>query len=452
MGFHHGGEVNAHISLEYTPRAWQRGVHLGLHDKRWGVLVSHRRSGKTVLAVMHLIDRACRLTRPDGRYAYIAPLLSQGKSIAWHYLKRYALKIPGTTANESELHVTLPNGARIRIHGGDQPDSLRGLYMDGVILDEAADLKPDLWESVIRPQLADRNGWALFMGTPKGTNLLSRMYFDSAGKDDWYRGRFTVNDTDSLPEDEVRSLKADMAVSKFNREFLCDFNAAVDNILLSVDEVETASKRAYQAGDFQHAAKVIGVDVARQGDDATVIIRRQGLMCWAPHEMRGADAMQVADRVAYEINEWSPDAVMIDGTGGYGAGVIDRLRQLGHRVIEVQFAGKPNSEKYLNKRAEMWYEMAEWIKQAGCLPPGPRLKEDLCTPTYAFNQAGKMVLESKEDIKGRGLPSTDHGDALAVTFSQKVIPQGLSDVLGLYREPVKQRPYNPLGKVGGYGR
>lgn len=441
------------VDLEYVPRAWQRAVHLGLHDTRWGVLVSHRRSGKTVLAVMHLIDRACRLERADGRYAYIAPLLSQGKSIAWHYLKRFALKIPGTTANESELHVTLPNGARIRIHGGDQPDSLRGLYMDGVVLDEAADLKPDLWESVIRPQLADRHGWALFMGTPKGTNLLSRMYFDSADKPDWYRGRFTVYDTDSLDVAEVRSLKADMADSKFAREFLCDFNAAVDNILLSVDQVEAAGKRSYMAGDFQHAAKVIGVDVARQGDDATVIIRRQGLMSWAPHEMRGADAMTVADRVAYEINEWSPDAVMIDGTGGYGAGVIDRLRQLGHRIIEVQFAGKPNSEKFLNKRAEIWFEMAEWIKASGCIAAGSRLKEDLCTPTYGFNQAGKLVLESKEDIKGRGLPSPDHADALACTFAQTVIPRGLSDVLNLYGgERINTKPYNPLGKVGGYGR
>lgn len=442
------------VDLGYAPRAWQTKVHLGLHDKRWGVIVCHRRGGKTVLAVLQLIDRACRLTKPDGRYAYIAPKLNQGKGIAWHYLKRYGLKIPGTVANESELHITLPNGAQIRIHGGDNPDTLRGLYKDGVVLDEAADLSRELWEDVIRPQLADRHGWAIFMGTPKGMNLLSQMFYHAQSRDDWYVGLFTVNDTESLDASEIIELQRDMSPNSYRREFLCDFNAAAANVLLSVQDVDTACRRSYLEGDFMHAAKIIGCDVARQGDDSTSIIRRQGLMSWAPERMRGATAMQVADRIAYEINDWAPDAVMIDGTGGYGAGVIDRLRQLGHHVFEVQFAGKPNSDKYLNKRAEMYYEMAEWIKAAGAIAPSAQqLRIDLCTPTYDFNDAGKMVLESKEAIKKRGMPSPDDADALCTTFYAKVVPRGLADVLDADQGWANQRKqFDPLGRVGRYGR
>ncbi len=241
-----------------------------------------------------------------------------------------------------------------------------------------------------------------------------------------------------------------MPASKFAREYLCDFNAAVDDILLSFDEVEKAAKRSYMLGDFQHSAKIIGVDVARQGDDSTVIIRRQGLIVWEPKEYQIPNAMEVADKVAYEINEWKPDAVFVDGTGGYGAGVIDRLRQLGHRVIEVQFSASPSDPKFLNKRAEMWWDMAEAIKANLQIPNHKQLKADLCTPTYGFNNASKLVLESKEDIKKRGLPSSDFADALCCTYASKVIPSHVRNIIDA-EFTVTRKVWNPLGRVSGYG-
>ena len=445
------------VDLNYRPRPWQHAVHLGMARKRWGVIVCHRRAGKSVLAVMQLIDRACRCERPNGRYAYIAPFLKQAKAIAWTYLKQYALKIPGTVVNEGELRVTLPNGAEIRIYGADNADSLRGIYLDGVVLDEVSQLSQELWDSVLRPALADRGGWALLMGTPAGINLLSELFFKARNNEQWYSGLYGCYDTQALPDAEVADLKADMTESAFAREFLCDFNASVDNVLLSVDEVETACRRAYKEGDFVHAARIIGVDVARQGSDSTCIIRRQGMMSWEPKYMRGADAMVVADKVAYEINEWNPDAVFVDGTGGYGAGVIDRLRQVGHRVMEVQFAGSPNSDKFANKRAEIWWDMAQWVKQVGALAPAAhQLKMDLCTPTYGFRNDDKILLESKELIKKRGMPSPDAADALACTFASQVIPTQLLEALDLDREYHDQtrgrKSFNPLGRVGKYGR
>jgi hypothetical protein len=111
---------------------------------------------------MRLIDAALRLELPMGRYGYLAPQLKQAKRIAWRYLKHYARKIPGTKVSETELMIELPNGASITVMGADRPDTIRGEYFDGVVIDETGQIKTDLWGSVIRPMLADRKGWALF--------------------------------------------------------------------------------------------------------------------------------------------------------------------------------------------------------------------------------------------------------------------------------------------------
>lgn len=429
------------IELGYVPRPWQREVHLGLADKRWGALVCHRRAGKTVLAVMHLIDRACRIQKSDGRFAYIAPQLKQAKAIAWSYLKQYATKIPGTVVHEGELRVTLRNGAEIRLHGADNPDALRGIYLDGAVLDEVSNLSKDLWDSVLRPALADRRGWALLMGTPAGINLLSEVYSQARGNPDWYSAIFTVDQTGALPADEIAALRREMTVSAFARELLCDFSASVDNVLLSVHEVDASTKRNAMPGDFALSPKILGVDVARQGDDRSVIFKRQGIASFRPEVFRGFDAMQVAAQVAVNMSEWQPDAVFIDGSGGYGAGVIDRLRQLRHKVTEVQFGGKADDPRFANKRCEMWFKMAEWVKAHGIIPDDQDLKQDLCAPTYGHDSQGRMLLEAKDKIKLRGLPSPDLGDALALTFAHPV------GIRTLDLAPVNRKPYDPLGSV-----
>lgn len=412
--------VTTRVSLGYTPRAWQRDVHQGLSNKRWGALVCHRRAGKTVLAVMQLLHKAIECQRPHGRYAYIAPFLKQAKAIAWGYLKQYASKIPGTTIAEGELHVTLPNGAQIRLYGGDNADALRGVYLDGLVLDEVAQLSKELWDSVLRPALSDRNGWALLMGTPNGINLLSEAYFKARTSDEWFSGSYTVYQTEALPKTEIEALKSEMTVSAFAREFLCDFSAAVDNVLLSVHEVEAATRRHFDVADYQMAPKILGVDVARQGDDRTAIFPRQGLFGQKPFVFRHLDAMQVAAQVLMIDKDFGADAIFVDGSGGYGAGVIDRLRQLGKSVIEVQFGGKADDPRYANKRAEMWWRMAEWVKQHGLIPDIQELKQDLCGPTYGQDRLDRMMLEAKDAIKKRGLPSPDLGDALALTFAYPV--------------------------------
>ncbi len=151
--------------FEYKVRTAFKDFHR--RKQRWAVLVCHRRAGKTVASINDLIKRAIKENKPDGRYFYLCPFYSQAKSVAWDYLCRFA-KPAMVKANQSELWVELHNGSRIRLFGADAPDSLRGNYCDGIVLDEYADMKPRVWGEIIRPLLADRLGWAVFIGTPKG--------------------------------------------------------------------------------------------------------------------------------------------------------------------------------------------------------------------------------------------------------------------------------------------
>jgi hypothetical protein len=441
------------IDLGFRPRPWQADSLR--RRKRFNVEVVHRRGGKTVVKIMRLIDAALRNTRPNPRYGYVAPLLKQAKAIAWDYLKNYARKLPGCSINESELYVEFPNGARIRIFGADNPDSLRGLYFDGVVLDEVADMKPEVWTAIILPAILDRNGWADFIGTPKGINLFSELYYKALKDPEWFACLRTVYDTGALSVEEIELARSTMPEAQFRQEFLCDFTAGSANALLSVDVVHAACGKHLREEDYSFAARIIGVDVARQGDDRTVIFRRQGLASFTPIVLKGADAMQVAARVAAEYAAWQPDAVMVDGSGGYGAGVIDRLRQLHHTPLEVQFGGKADDARFANKRTEMFWKLAEWVRAGAALPDMPELKVELCTPTYSHDNArGVMKLESKDDIKERMGYSPDLADALALTFAYPVQPRArdvdgtLAAVAHLDRYGGPSRDaevYNPMG-------
>ena len=213
------------ISTGYRPRPLQAGIHRGL--KRFSVLVCHRRFGKTVLCVNELIDHAVRATRRSPRYAYIAPLYRQAKQVAWDYLKHYTEAIPDRKVNETELRVDLPNGARIQLYGADNPDSLRGIYLDGVVLDEYAQMSPHLWGEVIRPALADRAGWAVFIGTPKGHNEFWRKYRAACADEGWYAALFAASETGILPEAELEAARRDMTPEQYAQEFECSFEAAI---------------------------------------------------------------------------------------------------------------------------------------------------------------------------------------------------------------------------------
>src|SRR5580704_16550985 len=165
-----------------------------VRTQRYAVLVAHRRCGKTVACVQGLIDRSTTLSLPHGRYAYVGPYLSQAKETAWEYLKRFAQPIIANK-NEGELWIETTKGDRIRMHGADNPDRLRGAYLDGVVLDEYADMRPSVYSAIVRPMLADRAGWATFIGTPRGRNEFHRIWMGAQGDPGWFTAMLRASET-----------------------------------------------------------------------------------------------------------------------------------------------------------------------------------------------------------------------------------------------------------------
>lgn len=215
------------IDLGYQAR--DAFIPFHTRKQRFGCIVAHRRAGKTVASILDLIDHALRSTKPDPRFAYIAPYYAQAKDVVWAYVKRYAGAIPGVTINESELRVDFPhNGARLRLYGADNYDRLRGIYLDGVVLDEFADQPPQAWREVIRPALADRQGWAMFIGTPKGRNAFYDVYIDALDRPDWFTLKLKASETGIIPQAELQAMRSTMSGNEYARELECDFDAAIE--------------------------------------------------------------------------------------------------------------------------------------------------------------------------------------------------------------------------------
>tara|TARA_R100001460_G_scaffold78441_1_gene119423 strand:+ start:292 stop:1620 length:1329 start_codon:yes stop_codon:yes gene_type:complete len=436
------------IDLKYVPRAWQREAHLT--QARFKVLALHRRSGKTELCLLELIDKAIKFNKDLGLFCYVSPYLSQSKSIAWLRLLEKLEPLRRANAieiNQSELSVRfLHNGAIIRLFGGDRYDALRGVRLDGLVLDEVSQIKKELWIDVCQPALSDRLGWAIFISTPSGINLFSELYYKALEEPkDWSAARYTVYDTESIHPDEVTRLKRDMSETSFAREYLCDFSAQGDDQLIALADTEDAAKRTYQQDHVKLSPIVLGIDPARFGDDRSVIFRRQGRQAFEPVVYRGIDNMDLAARVANLIEEYDPDAVFCDA--GAGSGVIDRLRQLSYDVIEIPFGGKAmKPEQYINRRSEMWWLMKQWIEEGGAIPNDIALKQELATPIYWYDNVGRRVLESKDQIKKRlqGAGSPDLADALALTFALPVAKKVPEDIYIKRRKVSTQKAdYDP---------
>ena len=416
------------VDLAYEPRPHQREAHE--RRRRFSVLVWHRRSGKTVFSVLELILAGIANDQERARYAYIAPFYRQAKAVAWDYLKHYARRIPGVDIREAELAVRLPNGAEIRLYGADNPDGLRGLYFDGVVLDEVADMRPEVWGEIVRPALTDRLGWALFIGTPKGINLFSDLYHQALAETsaDWYADLRRAGDTGALPADELERARHEMSPAQWAQEMDCDFGAAVENAVVPLDLVLEAVRRDVHPSVIEADARVMGVDVAGDavGRDRSVVARRQGRVVFPCAAFRGLNTMELVSQVARITSEWNADAIFIDQTG-IGQGVSDRLRQLGYPAFGVHFGSKPTDPRFENKRAEMWWSLAEWMP-GGCLPNDQELIRELTAPTYTYsNVRGKVQVEPKDEIVKRLRCSPDKADALALTFADPVMKRSLMD-------------------------
>ncbi len=234
------------VTIDYSPRPLQREVHNAFKTHRFCVIVCHRRFGKTVLGVNHLVKGALTTSKPRPRFGYIGPTYTQSKAVCWDYAQHYSQVIPGVRVNQSELRIDYPNEGQVRLYGADNPDSLRGLYFDGVALDEYGMHPPKTFTEVIGPTLVDRGGWGLFMGTPNGKN----QFYDIAqqakdrmnsGDPDWWFAEYKASATGLLDPGYLKSARSIMTADEYQQEFECSFEASVKGAIYAAELQQTVT-------------------------------------------------------------------------------------------------------------------------------------------------------------------------------------------------------------------
>ncbi len=310
-----------------------------------------------------------------------------------------------------------------------QANTLAGLHADNImfILDEVGGI-PDAVMAAAEAALANDHGDGIntarliMAGNP--THNEGPLYRASTSE----RHLWWVVEITSDPDNPKRTPRVSIQwareqIQKYGRDnpwvivnVFGNFPPSSLNTLLGPDEVSAAMGRHLSEDVYITSQKRLGIDVARFGDDRTIIFPRQGLAAFKPVEMRGARSNEIAARVALAKSKWGSEIELVDGTGGYGSGVVDSLIQSGYSPLEINFSGKAIDNRYANKRAEMWFLMAEWVKRGGSLPNIPELAAELTAPSYTF-QNGRFIIEPKDQIKERLGFSPDYADALCLTFA-----------------------------------
>lgn len=253
------------VKLDYTPRPAFVPFHQ--RSKRWAVMVCHRRAGKTVACVHELVIRALYTKKKNAKYAYVGPFRQQTKEVAWSYLKDATDGIRVGPPRESELRVKLPNGATITLYGADNPDSLRGLFFDGIILDEFGDIRPSLLGEVILPTLADRKGWMAIIGTAKGRGQFRDIYNRSKIDDDWFGFMLKASESGIIDDEELAQLKANMGEDEYRQEMECDFDAAIQGAYYAniINRLEEAGQIKVDPDLYDEDQKVfVAADIGRK--------------------------------------------------------------------------------------------------------------------------------------------------------------------------------------------
>ncbi len=227
---------------------------------------------------------------------------------------------------------------------------------------------------------------------------------------------------------------------------LGEWPAASVNALLGPEDIERAQARQYQQHDIDGAPKILGVDVARFGDDASCIFPRQGLVAFPPKLMRNVTGNEGAGQLSRTRKDWGADAIFIDNSGGYGASWIDACARLKIDTIPVDFSGRPSDPRYYNKRAQMHFEAAEWVKNGGQLPPDPELIAEATQTTYTF-KGDRLIMEDKGLVKAKIGRSPDRWDAFVLTHAEPVALRVQPSIIR-QRDPDAWDPWRDALKTG----
>lgn len=332
------------IDTGYYPRPHQAWLHK--HLKRFNVVIAHRRMGKTYFTLNEIIDQALRCVRKNPRYYYVAPTYGSAKKICWDNIKQFTKEFPGVTTNESELRVDIPRGddsIRIQLLGAENPGNLKGIYADGVIFDEFAETDPTVWTEVFRPALSDRLGWAIFIGTPKGSNHLHELYRmarqDTSGE--WFAALFSADDTKVIPQKELDSARHFMGADMYEQEYNCSFTAALVGAYYKHEMTAMMQqKRITKVPHDTHAQVITGWDLGMDDSTAIWFIQQTG------RELHAIDYLEVTGRglpwIVAELQKkpynYSRHFLPHDAAArelGTGVTRIETMHSLGLKNIEV---------------------------------------------------------------------------------------------------------------------
>jgi len=301
------------------------------------------------------------------------------------------------------------------------PEAFAGLHADDVlvIFDEASAVADSIWETT-EGAMTTRGAFWLTFGNPTRNSGRFHRCFNADRK------RWRTKSIDARTAKQTNKAELQQWVDAYGED--SDFvrirvrglfPKASSDQFISRGLVEDAARREHEPHIGEQ--RILSVDVARFGDNASVASIRQGLKLYPQIKWRGLDTMQVAARVVELIRKYAPAATFVDETG-LGAGVVDRIRQLGYQVIGVNAGDKADDDKtYYNKRCEIWGRTREWLRTAD-IPDDTELIDDLAGPLYSFDNRQRFVLEKKEDMARRGLASPDCGDSLAISFAYNVGP------------------------------
>ncbi len=290
-------QADEHWELPYTPRKEMIAFHQ--RTSRFAFMICHRRYGKTVAAVAELIIRALYTKKKNAQYVYMAPFRDQAKKIAWVYLTEMTRGI-SVEEKVSELSVKLPNGAKIFLMGGDNPNAARGMFLDGAILDEYAQMRPDLLDAVIMPCLLDRQGWLLIIGTAYGRlNKFFEKYEEAQDNDQWFFADIKVTQSGVIPDVEIERIRNSISEAKFNQEFMNDFSAELVGTYYAtlVSKIEKEGQLHQESLYSPELPVNVAMDIGR--GDSTVIVfwqeRPDGLAVIDCYDNNGEQAEHYID-------------------------------------------------------------------------------------------------------------------------------------------------------------
>ena len=365
------------------------------------------------------------LTHEDSRVPCTAPTGHQLQSVLWAEIAKWHSRMPPglreqVTVQADQVKIKGAEHAQFaigRTARKENPEALQGFHAENLmfVVDEASGV-PDAIFQAAEGALSTPGARVILTSNPTQT---SGYFYDTHNRDreHWTRLHFSCLDSPLVAPEYIEKMQGKYGEDSdiYKIRVAGDFPSASARQLIPRDLAEEASRRHLRVEEYGFAPVAYGLDVARYGDCKSVLMRRQGLWSKLVRWWGKTDLMALADCVAGNMVVDPPQACFIDT--GMGAGVIDRLRQLGWKnIIDVIFGAAPGDARFANKRAEMWWLMKEWLEQGGVIPPEMALIDDLCGPEYFFTPSGKIMLESKEDMMDRGLPSPDYGDALATTF------------------------------------